>query len=287
MRLAVFRTPDGGRRAALKEPDAVTPLAGSLTDFLAAPGGSSVPVQPKLGARLPVGLPTVPPVQPLVVVAPGPRPDPALPEQAIRLAGHREFYLKSGHTVIGAEDAIPYRDALGALSYRAQLGLIFRPTDRHTPATAILDRLAGVVLAAEVYSVDLLRVGWEGTMWHVRYGEGASFDGACPIGPILVTADELLGAEVRLTDGAGDAAVEWADVAEFAAYVNEWMELGPSVLVLAGSRHGPVMTLEGADPVIRFPSGEPAIGLTDVVRVSSPALGNVAAPVGESLILAR
>jgi len=287
MRFTVYRKPDGGRQAALVEPDEVRPLAGSLTDLLAAPGGSRGPVQPQLGAPLPAGLPTVPPVQPLVVVAPGPRPDPALPEQAIRLAGHREFYLKSGHTVIGAEDAIPYRDALGALSYRAQLGLIFRPTNRHTPAAAILDRLAAVVLAAEVYSVDLLRVGWEGTMWHVRYGEGASFDGACPIGPLLVTADELLGAEVRLTDGAGDAAIEWPDVAEFAAYVNEWMELGPSVLVLAGSRHGPVMTLEGADPVIRFPSGEPALGPSDVVRASSSALGEVAAPVGKPLIVAR
>lgn len=287
MRFTVHRTPDGGRQAALVEPEATRPLIGSLTDFLAAPVGPRGPAQPQLGGALPAGLPVVPPVQPLVVVAAGPRPDPALPEQATRLASHREFYLKSGHTVIGAEDAIPYRDALGALSYRAQLGLIFRPTDRHTPAAAILDRLAGVVLAAEVYSVDLLRVGWEGTMWHVRYGEGASFDGACPIGPLLVTADELLGGEVRLADAAGDAAVEWPDVAEFAAYVNEWMELGPSVLILAGTRHGPVMTLDGTDPVIRFPSEEPALGPSDVVWATSPALGEVAAPVRKPLITAR
>ena len=215
-----------------------------------------------------------------VVVAPGPRPDPDLDVE--RLQSHREFYLKSAHTVVSGARTLRYRPALGKLSYRAQLGLRFDVPARHTPADEILEHLHSVVLAAEIVSVDLLQVGWEGTMWHVRYGEGGSFDDSCLLAGDLIDAKTVLATRPVIEDPMGPTEVEWSSVAEFAAYVNGWMELREDVLLLAGSSHGPVLSLDGADAVVRFPPDELRVGPGDEVWVRSPQLGEARATVVEA-----
>jgi 2-keto-4-pentenoate hydratase/2-oxohepta-3-ene-1,7-dioic acid hydratase in catechol pathway len=214
-----------------------------------------------------------------VVVGPGPVPDPELDGQ--RLARHREFYLKSAHTVVPSGSRLRYRPALGRLTYRAQLGLLFDPTPRHTPPERILDHVRGVVLAAELASVDLLRVGWEGTMWHIRYGEGASFGDSCVVTESVRDPAGIVGASVALTDPWGTTEVDWSQVAEACAHVSDWMALRPDMLLLAGSGHGPVLSIEETDAVLRFGPSEPRIGPGDEVIVSSPQLGEVRATVGD------
>lgn len=204
-----------------------------------------------------------------VVVAPG-------PATSGRLASHREFYLKPPHSLVPPDGVISHRPELGSLSYRGQLGLILEPTDRHTPPDRILERVAFVVLAAEVVSIERLAVGWEGTMWHVRYGEGGAFDGSCPVGAVAApirTAADLQG--LRLVDDWGATDVEVGQVAEFLAYVNRWLALGPGVLVLAGAGHGPRLELDGADPVVVFDAAEPRVGPGGHVRVDGGALGRI------------
>ena len=210
-----------------------------------------------------------------VVVGPGPRPDPDL--DVARLARHREFYLKSPHTVVASGSRLRYRPALGRLSYRAQLGLLFDDAPRHTPAERILEHVRGVVLAAELLSVDLLRVGWEGTMWHIRYGEGASFDDSCVVAETIHEPGGVVGAEIGLTDVTGTARVDWEAVAGFCAYVSDWMALRPDMLLLAGSARGPVLSVDGADAVVRFPDPEPRLDPGDALAISSPQLGEVRA----------
>ncbi len=217
-----------------------------------------------------------------VVVAPGPRPDPALDVE--RLIRHREFYLKSAHTVVPSGARLRYRSALGLLSYRAQLGLLFEDTPRHTPAERILDHLRGVTLAAELTSVDLLRVGWEGTMWHVRYGEGASFDDSCVVAERILEPNGLVGAPLDLDDDWGVAPVDWDIVAEFCEYVNGWMALRPDTLILAGSAHGPQLSIEGSDAIVQFPPDEPRLASGDSLHASSPKLGRVTATVATDVI---
>lgn len=212
-----------------------------------------------------------------VVVAPGPRPDPELDRE--RLARHREFYLKSAHTVVATGCRLRYRSALGQLSYRAQLGLLFEDTPRHTRADRILDHLRSISLVAELVSVDLLRVGWEGTMWHVRYGEGASFDDSCVVADELRDPADLVGTAIELEDAWGTAPVDWPAVAEFCEHVNDWMALRPDMLILAGSVHGPILTIEHSDAVLRFPPDEPRLVAGDSLRVGSPQLGEVTATV--------
>lgn len=280
MRLVRFRIDGGAPRAAVLAGDAVLPLEAPSVEALAASADSLKRVREAASAgRGKLSLAEVslePPLRPSVVVAPGPWIDPGA-GRGLEL--HREFYLKSAHTVIGPKAPVPYSDALGVLSYRAQLGLVFAPTGRHANAGSILDRLLGAVLAAELYSVDLLRPGWEGSMWHTRYGEGASFDGACPTSDVFVTADELELDGFVLEDAAGAWTVERGQLAEFAAYVSNWLELVPGVLFLVGSPHGPSLTLDGTEPVIRFADEEPRLGPGDRVWARSNSHGEIDAPI--------
>jgi hypothetical protein len=217
------------------------------------------------------------PLEPKMIVAPGPRLGRGVK------AAHREFYLKPASSVLPPRGAIPRRSELGLLSYRAQLGIRLRPTDRWTPAVEILDRVLELVLAAEVMSIERLGVGWEGTMWHVRYGEGAAFDGACALGPWTVTPDELRIEEVELSDAWGAWAVQPAEVAEFLAYVNRWLPLGPDVLVLAGAAHGPELLLEGGQPSVIFGAAEPRIAPGGLVSAHAGVLGEIGARVEEAV----
>lgn len=282
MRLAMYKADGQPARPCVIEEDAVRPVSARSVQEILSEGRAGLDSAARdAEAAQPVPLATVrlvPPVSPAVVVAPGPR---LQPDRSEELARHREFYLKSRHTIVGGDETIQHATALGVLSYRAQVGLVLAPTERHTPASQELRNLLGAVLAAELYSVDLLRVGWEGTMWHVRYGEGASFDGSCPVAPVFVSADEFELENLPLEDSTGRSEVQSDQVADFVGYVNRWMALGPDTLVLAGSGHGPVLSIQGADPVISFPEGEPRLGPGDRIVARSEPLGNIDLALGE------
>jgi len=237
-----------------------------LTDSRAAPEGT------RTGGSRGNGTESTAHLDPRVIVAPGPKVRGSL-------ARHREFYLKPPSSLVAPGDTVPYTPALGTLSYRGQLGILLRPTERHTPADRILDHVEAVVLAAEVVSIDRLKVGWEGTMWHVRYGEGGAFDGSCPVGPVLarIRADEMDG--LQLDDGREPVPADVGAIAEFLAYVSHWLTLGPNILVLAGSRHGPKLDLDGRDPRVLFEPPEPRVGPGGRIRTDGGVLGQIDVPI--------
>lgn len=215
---------------------------------------------------------------PSIIVAPGPRVDSGLDR-------HREFYVKPAHCLLAPAGTLPYRPDLGTLSYRAQLGFILEPTDRFTPPAQILSRVRGLVAAAEVVSIDRLEVGWEGTMWHIRYGEGGAFDGACPIGPSMarIGAGDSLPEQLeglRLTDAWGSFGIDVGDVASFLGYVNRWLRLGPEVLVLSGAGHGPRLRLDGQQPTVVFDEREPRVRAGGMITVEAGILGAIGVQIG-------
>jgi 2,4-diketo-3-deoxy-L-fuconate hydrolase len=292
MRYVRFAVEGGAVRSGVIDGDEVALLDSDLDSLVRMSGGDvdaagrrALRAAGGAGSRVALrDIRPLPPLEPVTVVAPGPRIDPSASRD---LSAHREFYLKSSHTLQGARDPMPYRDAVGTLTYRAQLGLVMRPgTGRHVPSGSVLDGVLGAVLAAEVMSVDLLRVGWEGTMWHTRFGEGASFDGSCPLGPWLATGEDLGLGNVTLRDPWGEALVDLGVVAEELAYVSRWMALGPDLLVLVGSPHGPLLRLDGTEPVVEFAEDEPRVVAGGVITASGTGLGEIEATVGADAAVA-
>ncbi|GMA91102.1 hypothetical protein [Homoserinibacter gongjuensis] len=173
------------------------------------------------------------------VVAPG----PLLPAGDAHARRYREFHVKPASVIDGSR-TVDVR-GLGGVGYRVQLGLTFAGTPIGTPADRILDTLASCRLVIELIAADRLTIGWEGPRWHVRYAEGVAFDGACRVGE-PGDAHARPGDELELRHSEGREVISWAEVADFAAFVNRGLELDRSILLLAGSLRGPPSSSTGA-----------------------------------------
>lgn len=172
------------------------------------------------------------------VVAPG----PLLPAGDVRARRYREFHVKPASVIDGGR-MVDVR-GLGGVGYRVQLGLTFAGTPIGTPADRILDMLESFRLVVELIAAERLTIGWEGPRWHVRYAEGVAFDGACLVGE-PIAAHVRPGDELELRHSEGREVISWAEVADFAAFVNRGLELDRSILLLAGSTRGPVLDVDG------------------------------------------
>ena len=209
-----------------------------------------------------------PPFPPRAVIAPGPRLE-GPPDWQER---HREFHVKPASVIAPARSALPRAPA--SVRYRVQAGLVFGPMPRCTPAGRILDRLIGCHLVTELIDVDAFRIDWEGPRWHIRFGEGMSFDGACPVSPVLATPDEFPPEGIGVQHAGGTTLLAWDALADFAALVNRYLELGPELLILAGWPLGPVLAAANGRPQLTFDTPISSLG-TDGAWADNSVLGRV------------
>jgi 2-keto-4-pentenoate hydratase/2-oxohepta-3-ene-1,7-dioic acid hydratase in catechol pathway len=99
---------------------------------------------------------------------------------------HPTFFTKGPDVVIGPYDEIAYDPAISAKwDYEAELALVIGKTGRSIPVADALDHVWGYTLANDVSQRDLQRQ--HGGQWL----KGKSIDQTMPLGPWIVTADEL------------------------------------------------------------------------------------------------
>jgi hypothetical protein len=206
------------------------------------------------------------------VIAPGPRLNgpPAWNER------HREFHVRPG-SVIARSGA--HLDASGrALVYRVQLGLTFEPTGRATPPGRILGCAADCRLVLELLDMNGLHIGWEGPRWHLRYAEGAAFDGSCVVGQPRRLDEVRDGDTIQVVSSRRSIRIDWAAVADFAAFVNRYVALGPRLLVLAGWPLGPTLRPSAGRPELEAGGSARFAGRS--IWASHSLLGRVGCTVG-------
>jgi 2-keto-4-pentenoate hydratase/2-oxohepta-3-ene-1,7-dioic acid hydratase in catechol pathway len=103
------------------------------------------------------------------------------------------FFTKAPDTVIGPYDAINYDERISKKwDYEAEIALVIGRSGRSIPATNARDHIFGVTLANDVSQRDLQRR--HGGQWL----KGKSIDGTMPIGPVIVTMDEINLPEIRI-----------------------------------------------------------------------------------------
>jgi 2-keto-4-pentenoate hydratase/2-oxohepta-3-ene-1,7-dioic acid hydratase in catechol pathway len=95
------------------------------------------------------------------------------------------FFTKAPTTVSGPYDAIPWdRAATGQVDYEAELGVVIGIEGKNIPRARALDHVFGYTVINDVSARDLQR-------GHMQWFKGKSLDGFCPMGPVVVTADEF------------------------------------------------------------------------------------------------
>jgi 2-keto-4-pentenoate hydratase/2-oxohepta-3-ene-1,7-dioic acid hydratase in catechol pathway len=113
--------------------------------------------------------------------------------QDVDLPQHPTFFGKSPHTVIGPRDPIAFDERVSTQwDYEAELALVIGRRGRSIPVSRAADHVWGYLLANDVSQRDLQRA--HGGQWL----KGKSVDRTMPIGPWIVTADEIEPADIRL-----------------------------------------------------------------------------------------
>jgi 2-keto-4-pentenoate hydratase/2-oxohepta-3-ene-1,7-dioic acid hydratase in catechol pathway len=96
------------------------------------------------------------------------------------------FFTKAVTSVIGPSDNIPYdADLSDELDWEVELGVVIGEGGRNIAREEALAHVFGYTVINDISARDLQHRG--GAQWFY----GKSLDGACPMGPWIVTADEI------------------------------------------------------------------------------------------------
>ena len=98
---------------------------------------------------------------------------------------HPVFFTKATHTINRHEGVIPFDAAVSEqIDWEAELALIIGRGGKNIPIEQAYDHVFGYTCLNDVSARDLQSN-------HSQFFKGKSLDGACPIGPWIVTADEV------------------------------------------------------------------------------------------------
>ncbi len=150
------------------------------------------------------------------------------------------LFAKFPSSVAGPEEAISWDPALtGKVDYEAELAVVVGRRARHVPPAAALDIIFGYTCANDVTARDLqARDG--------QWVRGKSLDTFCPLGPEIVTKDEVpnperLGIVCRVNGEpmqSSSTAEMIFDIPALIGFITRAFTLLPGDLILTGTPHG-------------------------------------------------
>lgn len=144
---------------------------------------------------LPVGVQVVHLLETVRLLAPIPRPGKILCS-GINYRGHLEenpgakmptepfFFSKLPSAVIGPGEPIVHPKVTNQLDYEVEFAIVIGKRMKHTPPKHVFERIAGYTILHDVSARDVQFKDNQITL-------GKNFDTFCPMGPCIVTKDEL------------------------------------------------------------------------------------------------
>jgi 2-keto-4-pentenoate hydratase/2-oxohepta-3-ene-1,7-dioic acid hydratase in catechol pathway len=105
--------------------------------------------------------------------------------ERVEVPEHPVIFTKARTSIVGPDDAIvAANDPTGTLDYEGELAVVIGRGGRQIPKADALTHVFGYTIVNDVTSRDLQKR-------HVQWFLGKSPDTFCPMGPAIVTADEL------------------------------------------------------------------------------------------------
>lgn len=241
MRLATLRTPEG-TRAVRVDADVLVDLgAADLGEFLARPDWAEAAASatgrtwPADGAEYATLVP-----RPSKVVCVGLNYKTHILEMGRPLPSHPTLFPKFADTLLGATDDIVCPDETDALDWEAELTVVIGRGVRRARGAEAEAAIAGFTVMNDVTCRD----------WQFRtreWTQGKNWDATTPVGPHLVTPDEVGGVRPALTisttvdgevmqcDNTGDLLFDPVALVE---YVSTMIRLNPGDLLATGTPGG-------------------------------------------------
>ncbi|MGK5531009.1 fumarylacetoacetate hydrolase family protein [Streptomyces sp. URMC 129] len=257
MRLATLRVP-GGTCAARLEGEEYVPLPYRDLGALLAVGEGWRTVAPAQGARpVPVGeavhATLVP--HPNKIICLGLNYASHIKEMGRDTPRYPTLFAKYDGSLIGATDPIALPVVSDRVDWEAELGFVVGRPARHVPKEEALDHVAGYTVVNDVTVRDYQRRTRE-------FLSGKTFEATTPVGPVLVTPDELGPGEPDLeirceVDGEVMQRSRTSDllfgIADILSYVSDIITLRPGDLVCTGTPGG---VGDGRDPKVYLKPGQ-------------------------------
>jgi acylpyruvate hydrolase len=160
-------------------------------------------------------------------------------EMSRELPEYPTLFAKFASSLIGAYDDLVLPSVSSAVDWEVELGVVIgRRTRRATPAQA-REAIAGFTVINDVSMRD-----WQGRT--TQFLQGKTFDASTPVGPVLVTGDEIGDAadlEVRCeVDGTVMQRGRTSDLlfgaAAVVSYISQFATLVPGDLISTGTPDG-------------------------------------------------
>lgn len=210
MRLVTYRDQTGTHVGALRD-DGVVALDAVAPDMLALiDGGAAALEQARAAAATGDALP----LAEVTLLAPIPRPrqniiclgmnyvEHAYESERARgrepkLPTHPVYFTKAVTTVCGPEDDVPLDpNVTKELDYEVELAVVIGTGGKNIAKDAALGHVFGYTIINDISARDLQNQ-------HLQFYKGKSLDKTCPMGPYILTADEVadpsaLGLRLRL-----------------------------------------------------------------------------------------
>jgi 2-keto-4-pentenoate hydratase/2-oxohepta-3-ene-1,7-dioic acid hydratase in catechol pathway len=262
MKIIRFLTPEGqvgcGR---LTRPGVAQPLVGSLFAEHAFTA-SELPV-----ARL------LAPLEPPNIFCIGRNYRAHAAETGSALPEKPMVFMKPTTALIGPDEPIVIPDAAPSeVDYEAELAIVIGRRARHVSAADALDYVFGYTCANDVSARDCQRND-------KQWARAKGFDSFCPLGPWIVTADELNPEECVVESRLNGQMMQSAPTREMVhscralvSYLSQAFTLLPGTLILTGTPEG--VGMARTPPVFLKPG--------DRIEVSIRGLGTLSNPVARA-----
>lgn len=153
------------------------------------------------------------------------------------------LFMKATSSVQDPGEPILIPTHLGSseVDYEGELAVVIGRTARNVRREEALGHVLGYTCANDVSARD-----WQFKLGGGQFCQGKSFDTFCPLGPVLVTADEVPDPQaLRLqTRVNGETRQDWTTgdmvfpVADLIAFLSSSKTLLPGTVILTGTPHG-------------------------------------------------
>jgi 2-keto-4-pentenoate hydratase/2-oxohepta-3-ene-1,7-dioic acid hydratase in catechol pathway len=159
----------------------------------------------------------------------------------VKLPPAPNIFTKAVTAVIGPNAEIPYDPSVSSqLDWEVELGVVIGRGGRHIPREDALSHVFGYTVVNDLSARDVQNR--PGMQWFL----GKSLDGSCPMGPVIVTADEIADPQALNLRLAVNGAVKQEDttahmlfdVAAIIAEISRFLTLEPGDIIATGTPAG-------------------------------------------------
>lgn len=174
-----------------------------------------------------------------------------------------EFFLKSPHAVVGPGVIVEHEPRVThKYDYEVELGIIIKKPAKNVSVENAFDYIFGYTIFNDISARSRQVIPWGKDNFQLRFGEGKNYDTGAPVGPWIITADEMpdvfslglrtwVSGELRQNNNTKN--IIW-NVPNLVSYYSQFMTLQPGLLIASGTPGGPALGSDvelGADPYER------------------------------------